>query len=123
MSAVIRFFAASSRVVGFDPRAGSAGFGAPGAGDVVALCYVQPRPQTYARYVARRLRRLAPEARLMLVALNTVDEAEDLDRLAAGTTIDAVALSLAVAVQRVEGWHAIPPARPEMDGGLSPAVA
>lgn len=88
-------------VIGFDPRAGGSGFGAPGAGDVVALCYLQPNLHTYARYVGRRLRRLAPEARLLLVALNVGDDAESMRAL----PVDGIALSLAGAVQRIEGWH------------------
>ncbi|BBK36562.1 ABC transporter permease [Allostella sp. ATCC 35155] len=84
-------------VIGFDPREGSAGFGAPGAGDAVALCYLHARPQTYARYVARRLRRLAPEARLIVVALNMGEGVDGMDRL----PVDGTAFSLAAAVEHV----------------------
>ncbi|WP_374447056.1 AI-2E family transporter [Stella sp.] len=88
-------------VVGFDPRGGSAGFGAPGPGDIVALCYLHPRPQTYARYVGRRIRRLAPEARILLVALNPGGDGVE-PALPSG---DGAALSLAAAVQRIQGRH------------------
>lgn len=84
-------------VVGFDPREGSAGFGAPGAGDTVALCYLHARPQTYARYVARRLRRLAPDARLIVVALNLGEDVDGMDRL----PVDGTAFSLAAVVEQI----------------------
>ncbi|BBK32652.1 putative PurR-regulated permease PerM [Stella humosa] len=111
---------AAEAVAGFDPRAGSAGFGQPGAGDVVALCYLQARPQTYARYVGRRLRRLAPEVRILLVALNSVDDMEGMDRSGPGGPTDGVVLSLAAAVQQINAWS---PAADAEQVRLPPAAA
>ena len=48
--------------------------------DVVCLAYLDPYPRTYARFVARRIRRRAPNVKIMICLLNT----------APGTNLDEV---------------------------------
>ena len=96
----------------FELRAGPSALGAPVDGDVIALCYVHAHPQTYARYLARRLRRLVPGARLLVVAFNGGNGggngAAGLEPAPAGTPIDAAVHSLRGAVRQVVAWAGEP---------------
>jgi hypothetical protein len=72
--------------------------------DVVCLSYLHPRPEVYARYVFRRLRRKAPRVRLLACLWNygaATEAGRDAAELVAA---DAVATSIAAMRRQIEVW-------------------
>ncbi len=107
----------------FELRAGATALGEPSAGDVIALCYLHPRPQTYARYLARRLHRLVPGTRLLVVALNTPEGSVEFARAVAEAPEDGgVVSTLRDAVRQIATW-AGEPAEPVAGEGGPPVSA
>jgi hypothetical protein len=75
-----------------------------GGVDVVCLSYFHPQFQVFARYVCRRLRRHAPNLKTIICIWNPPLEAVPASDLAAQIGTDAVALSLATAVEQIAAW-------------------
>ena len=71
--------------------------------EVVCLSYLEPTPQAYARFVCRRLKRRAPQVKVVLGLWNLAPEAGATDRIAAAAGAEASAATLIDAVRRVEG--------------------
>lgn len=72
--------------------------------DVVCLSYLHPRPQVYARYICRRLRRRAPHIKLVVCCWNLAPGTEQADDLKKQMAADAVFASLAACVDQVSAW-------------------
>jgi hypothetical protein len=72
--------------------------------DVVCLSYLHPRPEVYARYVFRRLKRREPGVRLLACLWSTgaatAADGDTAERLAA----DGVATSIAAAGRQIDSW-------------------
>jgi predicted PurR-regulated permease PerM len=77
-----------------------------GGVEAVCLSYLHPAPQSYARFVCRRLKRRKPRLKVLVALWNIGPDAASLERLAEEVGADAVATSLADAVTRVRGWVA-----------------
>ena len=71
---------------------------------MVCLSFLHPRPEVYARYVFRRLKRRAPGVRLLARLWNTgaatAADGDSAERVAA----DALATSIAAARRQIESW-------------------
>jgi predicted PurR-regulated permease PerM len=76
--------------------------------DVVCLSYLHPRPQVYARYICRRLRRRAPHVKLVVCCWNLAPGAGQTEEPARQMAADAVFASLEGCVNQVEAWSTIP---------------
>jgi predicted PurR-regulated permease PerM len=70
--------------------------------EVVCLSYFNPTPQTYARFVCRRLKRRAPNLKIVIGAWNLAAGALSLDEFASSVGADAVVSTVADAVQFTE---------------------
>jgi hypothetical protein len=68
---------------------------------LVCLCYLGKASAAQIRYAARRMRRKAPEAFILICLLNVTDTAEDAEAIALPPESDVVQGSLADSVQRV----------------------
>ena len=79
--------------------------GLPDVGDVDAVCLslFSPSPEAKVRFIARRLKRLRPDLRVLAALWNPPASLANPDA-AAAVGVDDVALSLREAVQRVASW-------------------
>ncbi|HYF54905.1 MAG TPA: GAF domain-containing protein, partial [Salinarimonas sp.] len=77
--------------------------------EVVCLSYLHARPQVYARYVSRRIKRRAPNVKLLVCFWNEPSLA-DLDTAKSHMAADGAAVSLEGAIQQIEKWVAHAPA-------------
>jgi predicted PurR-regulated permease PerM/GAF domain-containing protein len=80
--------------------------------EVVFISYFHPAPQVYARYICRRLRRRAPDLKVILGCWNLPSEAGSLEALATNLGADAVVTSICDAVRRIEAAAATVAAAP-----------
>ena len=80
--------------------------------EVVFISYFHPAPQVYARYICRRLRRRAPDLKVILGCWNLPSEAGSLEALATSLGADAVVTSICDAVRRIEAAAAASVAAP-----------
>jgi predicted PurR-regulated permease PerM/GAF domain-containing protein len=71
---------------------------------VVCLSYLHPQPQVYARYICRRLRRRAPQLKLVVCCWNPVRGQGQTEDLATQMAADAVFVSLDACVNHVDAW-------------------
>jgi predicted PurR-regulated permease PerM len=72
--------------------------------EVVCLCYLHMKPQVYARYILRRLRRRAPHIKLIACCWNLAPESEQAGDLAKQMGADAVFVSLRACIEQVNAW-------------------
>lgn len=70
--------------------------------EVVCLSYLSAQPQTYARFVCRRLKRRAPEIRILVCLWGSAAEAAG--DLAANVGADAVATTVEQTMGQLEAW-------------------
>jgi predicted PurR-regulated permease PerM len=70
---------------------------------VICLCYLDTHPQAYARFLARRLRRQAPEAKTLLCYLNP-PPGPPAQNLAVQMMVDQVVFTLEEALARTAEW-------------------
>jgi predicted PurR-regulated permease PerM/GAF domain-containing protein len=81
--------------------------------DVACLSYLHPQPQVYARYIFRRLRRRAPQVKLIACCWNLAPGAGQTEDLRKQMAADAVFASLQACIDKVEAWIG----RPATPGG------
>lgn len=72
--------------------------------DVVCLSYFHPQPQVFARYICRRLRRRAPNLKLMVCCWNLAPDTENMGDLAKRVAADAASASVQACVDQVQAW-------------------
>jgi predicted PurR-regulated permease PerM len=70
--------------------------------EVVCLSYLNPKPQTYARFVCRRLKRRAPNLKIVLGVWNLAVDASSLDEFASAVGADAAVSTVSGAVRFTE---------------------
>jgi predicted PurR-regulated permease PerM len=70
---------------------------------IICLCYLDTHPQAYARFLARRLKRQAPEAKTLLCYLNPPPGPPS-QNLAAQMLVDQVVFSLEEALAQAAEW-------------------
>lgn len=70
--------------------------------ELVCISYLNRSPQTYARFVCRRLKRRAPHLKIMLGVWNLAANASPLGELASAVGADAAASSITNAVRHTE---------------------
>ncbi len=76
--------------------------------EVVCLSYLHPQPQVFARYVCRRLKRRAPNLKLVVCLWNPPPQGNHARELTSHMSADAVVVTLAGALQQVDAWVAQP---------------
>jgi predicted PurR-regulated permease PerM len=79
---------------------------------VICLCYLDTHPQAYARFLARRLRRQAPEAKTLLCYLNP-PPGPPARNLAEGMLVDKVVFTLVEAVAQTAEWLGVTIVEPQ----------
>lgn len=72
--------------------------------DAVCLSYFHPRPQVYARYAFRRLRRRSPHVKLAVCCWNLATGTEQTEELKRQTAADAVFASLEACTDQIAEW-------------------
>jgi predicted PurR-regulated permease PerM len=72
--------------------------------EVACLSYLNPQPQVFARYVCRRLKRRAPNLRIIVCFWNPPADLAPSGDLAAQMGADAAALLLTVAEEQIGTW-------------------
>lgn len=70
--------------------------------EVLVLSFLHPAPQSYARYACRRLRRRAPNVKLLVGCWNLPSASEPLETLAEAMGADATEASISTAIARIE---------------------
>ena len=85
---------------------------------VVCLSYLHPEPQVYARYICRRLRRRAPQVKLVVCCWNLAPGTAQTEELAKQMSADAVFASLEACVDQVDAWVS----RPTSPAGITPIL-
>jgi len=68
--------------------------------DIVCLVYLDPNPRTYARFVARRLKRRAPRLKIMACVFNAASQ-QNSDPIALKFEVDAIAGSIAAVESQI----------------------
>jgi GAF domain-containing protein len=76
--------------------------------EAVCLSYLHPQPQVFARYVCRRLKRRAPNLKLVVCLWNPPPQGSHARELTTQMSADAVVVTLAAALQQVDAWVAQP---------------
>lgn len=76
--------------------------------EVVCLTYLGPQPQTYARFVCRRLKRRAPHIKTIVCVLNPTAVLPAARDLAQEIGADAVVYSIEAAADQIDRWIAHP---------------
>jgi hypothetical protein len=79
--------------------------------DLICLAYLDTNPRTYARFVARRIKRRAPHIKVMVCLLNAA-EALNLEDMTLQLEVDAVATSIAMAESRIASMAKTPETAP-----------
>jgi predicted PurR-regulated permease PerM len=74
---------------------------------VICLCYLDSHPQAYVRFLARRLKRQAPQAKTLLCYLNPPPGPPARD-LAEKMLVDGVAFTLEEALTQAAEWLGVP---------------
>ncbi len=72
--------------------------------EVISLSYLHPQPYVFAKYVSRRLKRRAPNVRVVVCTWNPDPQKTPSDDLTVREAADAVSTSLDETVRLVEGW-------------------
>ena len=70
--------------------------------EVVVVSYLHPTPQSFARYVCRRLRRSAPHLKLVVGCWNLPNDCGSLEALATDVGADAIVTSIGSALRHIE---------------------
>lgn len=70
--------------------------------EVVILSYLNPAPQTYARFVCRRLKRRAPNLKIVLGAWSVAGGAAELEEFAAAVGADVAVSTVSAALHAAE---------------------
>jgi predicted PurR-regulated permease PerM len=73
--------------------------------EVLALSFLHPTPQPYARYACRRLRRRAPHVKLVVGCWNLPPTSEPLEAVAEAMGADAIEVSISGAIARIERFE------------------
>jgi predicted PurR-regulated permease PerM len=79
--------------------------------DLICLAYLDTNPRTYARFVARRIKRRAPHIKVMVCLLNSA-EAVNLEDMTLQLEVDALATSIAMAETRIASMAQSPETAP-----------
>jgi predicted PurR-regulated permease PerM/GAF domain-containing protein len=87
--------------------------------EVVCLSYLHPQPQVFARYICRRIRRRAPQVKLIVCCWNAAPQGQTTEAMSAQMAADAVTGSLATCIGHVENWVA---RQPSIASGPAPAA-
>ena len=96
---------------------------------VICLCYLDFHPQAFVRFLARRLKRQAPQAKTILCYLSPPPGPPARDP-AAGMLVDRVAYNLQDALAQTAEWLGVPiaekkepPAEPAEEGALLQTIS
>ena len=96
---------------------------------VICLCYLDSHPQAFVRFLARRLKRQAPQAKTILCYLSPPPGPPARDP-AAGMLVDRVAYNLQDALAQTAEWLGVPiaekkepPAEPAEEGALLQTIS
>lgn len=84
--------------------------------EVVCLSYLAAEPQTFARFACRRLKRRAPQIKILVCMWNAAPALRQASDLREQTEADAVVFSVEAAIAQIDAWVA-----PHLSDPMQPA--